>query len=118
MSANVSNQTSFLRTSREFPLESQPLSVELNKSYIDIAIAVNSRVIGIFPTNRAAITGESWFLTNQKQQTLRQIYPFTAAGNIAHGINTATIFGFTRIYGAFFRWHLLVSITLCGCNCR
>src|SRR5580692_4887231 len=102
MSINVVNQAPYLRTSRNFPEEAQPLSVELNRSYVDIASKVNDRVIGIFPTTRPAVTGESWFYNaNERQQTIRQIYTFTAAGNIAHGINTATIAGFTRIFGTF-----------------
>ena len=102
MSSNVTNQVPFLRTSRNFPEDSQPLSVELSKTYVDLANFVNARVIGIFPINRPAITGEQWFYNeNRKQQTLRQLYTFTSAGNIAHGINTANIAGFTRIYGTF-----------------
>jgi len=102
MSSNVVNQVSFLRTSREFPEELHTLAVEINKGYIDIANAVNSRTIGIFPKNRPAITGESWFITSQRQQTLRQVYTFTSAGSIPHGINFATIAGFTAIYGTIY----------------
>lgn len=102
MSSNVVNQAPFLRTSRNFPEEAQPLSVEMNKSYVDIASSVNDRTIGIFPTSRPALTGEAWFLVgNRKQQTFRQAYPFTGAGNITHGINLANISGFTRIFGSF-----------------
>ena len=65
MSQNVSNQVAFLRTTRNFPLDDpQQLSVEINRSYVDIANAVNTRTIGIFPTNMAAQGGESWFLTS------------------------------------------------------
>ena len=100
---NVINQTSFLRTSREFPNDPQLLTLELDKSYVDIANAVNSRTIGIFPVNRNVLTGESWFYNkNQKQNTLRQVYRFSTFTNplsIPHGINTTTIGGFTRIYG-------------------
>lgn len=102
MSGNLANQSPFLRTSRTFPTESQPLSVEIDRSYLDIANAVNQRTIGLFPIARSAITGESWFTNNnQKQQTLRQVYTFTTAGNIAHGINFSNISAFTRIYGTF-----------------
>jgi hypothetical protein len=102
MTTNIINAVPFLRTSRNFPLEAQPLAVEVNRSYIDIANAVNSRTIGLFPTNRSAITGESWFYAqDRRQQTLRQVYLFTAAGSIPHNINVATIAGFTRIYGTF-----------------
>lgn len=101
MTANVVNQVAYLRTSREFPEELKNLTIELSKAYIDTANAINVRTIGIFPVNRAAITGEGWYLNTQKQQTLRQVYQFTAAGSIAHGINTTQIAGFTRIYGTF-----------------
>lgn len=102
MSANVSNQVPFLRTSRNFPQDAQPLAVEINKSYVDIANCVNERTIGLFPMNRPAINGESWFLTgNLKQQAFRQVYKFTNTGNVAHGINTAAITGFTKCQGEF-----------------
>jgi len=103
MTANLNNPTSFLRTSREFPQDPELLSVELDKSYVDIANAVNARTIGIFPVNRNVLTGESWFFNqNKKQNTIRQVYRFTTFTSpllIPHGINTTTIGGFTRIYG-------------------
>lgn len=99
---NIVNQTPYLRTSRDFPQNSEHLAVELERSYIDIAQKMNDRTIGIFTTNRPSVTGESWFTSGQtKQQTLRQIYLVTGAGNIAHGINTSNIAGFVRIYGTF-----------------
>jgi hypothetical protein len=102
MSGPVINQVPYLRTTRNFPEESQPLSVELNRSYVDIASKINERTIGLFPTNRPAITGEKWFYNaNQQQQSIRQIYTFTSAGNIPHGINLSQIAAFTRIYGTF-----------------
>ena len=98
------NHDSYLRTSRNFPMEPQALAVEVNRSYVDIANAVNAKIIGIFPVNRSAVTGESWFLNGsaQRQQTLRQVYTFTAAGNIAHGLNLAQLSNITRIYGTIF----------------
>lgn len=93
----------YLRTSRDFPEEPHQLSVELERSYIDIANVVNQRIIGNFPVNAPTVTGEAWFLRggNSKQQTQRQVYTFSGAGTQAHGINTALISGFTRIYGTF-----------------
>lgn len=100
MTSNIANPVSFLRTSRNFPLDAQPLAVEVNRAYVDIAMAVNARTIGLFPTIRPAITGESWiFEENQRQQTLRQVYMFTGAGNIPHGIILADIDRFTRCWG-------------------
>ena len=102
MSSKVINQSPYLRTSRNFPEESQPLSVEINRSYVDIASKVNDRTIGLFPTTRPAITGEAWFYNkNERQQTIRQIYLITGAGNRPHGINLAQIAGMTRIWGTF-----------------
>lgn len=100
MSSNIPNRGNFLRTTRSFPVESQALGVELNKAYIDIATQVNNRISGLFATS-VTITGESWYLSgdNSKQQTLRQIYPITGAGNYPHGINLRNISGFSRIYG-------------------
>jgi hypothetical protein len=102
--SSIINQSPYLRTSRSFPEEdAKQLSVELNRSYVDIAQKMNSRTISLFPTNRPAITGESWFLTgNQKQQGLRQVYTFTSLpATIPHGITIANIYGFVRIFGAF-----------------
>jgi hypothetical protein len=102
MSTVVANQTPFLRTSRNFPLEMQPLAVELSRSYVDIAEKMNDRIIGIYPTNTPAITGESWFLTSHKQQTLRKIFTFTAAGNIPHGLIWTSIAQISpNSYGSF-----------------
>jgi hypothetical protein len=120
MSGNIVNSTPYLRTSRHFPQEPQPLAVEINRSYVDTANAVNQRTIGIFPTNVPAVTGESWFVTNnQRQQTFRRVYPFTAAGNIAHGIIFADITGFTRIYGTFTNgtnWYPLPYVDVTAAN--
>lgn len=98
------NQVAYLRTTREFPKELDQLSVESNKAYLDVANAVNSRTIGIFPTNSPAITGESWFITNQRQQTLRQVYTFTTTAPITHNVNGLhgiTPINFTRPFGTY-----------------
>lgn len=119
MSSNFAQSAPYLRTSREFPEEIQPLTVEINKSYVDIANAVNQRTIGLFPKGKVAITGESWFLTSSRQQTLRQVYTFTAAGNIAHGINTSQTGGFVRIFGTFTDgtvWYPLPYVNVVAAN--
>lgn len=109
MSTNIPNQVSFLRTTRLFPEDDHQLSVELNKCYVDIANAVNSRTIGIFAINRESVTGESWFvstnLTKQslRQQSLRQAYNFddsTLTFNHNLGLSSAT--NVTRIWGVFY----------------
>ena len=101
---NVLNQVPYLRTSRLFPEEIGQLVVEVNRSYTDIASAVNNRTISIFPVNRPAIGGESWFVTkNQRQQSLRQVYQFddltlTIPSNIDFPSTTNII----RMWGTFF----------------
>ena len=102
MSSNIVNQVPYLRTSRSFPQEAQPLAVEVNRSYIDVAEKVNDRIIGVYPTNHPAINGESWFVTSRKQQAFRQIYSFTATGSIAHGINWNSVYFISpNSYGSF-----------------
>ena len=100
MSGNIFNQAPFVRTSRSFPTDPQALSVEIDRAYIDLANNLNQRIIGLFAKNRPCINGESWFLNqNQRQQGIRQIYSFTGAGSIAHGLTLSQIPSFTRIYG-------------------
>lgn len=98
MSSNAINQTPFLRTSREFPKDLENLTQEVNKSYVDIANAVNNRTISLFPTTRPAITGESWFLMgNRRQQTYRQVYNMDGFNAIDHNINYSDVSTFTVI---------------------
>lgn len=92
----------YLRAQRLFPPDDlRALANENDHAYIDIANKVNERVIGIFAVNNPIVTGESWFITGQKQQSLRQVFTFTAAGAITHGINFASITGFTRGFGSY-----------------
>lgn len=100
----TTQRTPFLRVQRAFPQDPQALTVEVNKSYVDIANAVNNRTIGIFPVNAPVANGETWFVNGEtgKQQVLRQVYQFTSFSSpqsIAHGINLSQISAFTRIYG-------------------
>lgn len=105
MSTNIANQTPYLRTSRNFPENNnQALVVEINRAYLDTAEKMNDRTIGLYPTSTAAITGDKWYLAggNSRQQTLRQVYTFTAAGNIAHGINFSSVSQISpNSYGSF-----------------
>lgn len=100
----IVNQTPYLRTSRTFPEDIKQLTVEINKSYIDTANAVNARTIGIFTVNRPAITGEIFFVDkNQKQQVLRQVYLFSDSNLIFnHNINFSNANFFKIVYGEFF----------------
>lgn len=98
-------QSPYLRNQRKFPDEIKELTLQLDDSYIDIALKVNSRIIGVFSTNYMTQTGESWYLDGEpnKQQTLRRLYEFDDSNlTIAHGINFASITNFTRIYGTFY----------------
>ena len=72
---NYINPNPYLRTTREFPQDIKQLTQEVNKSYLDIANAVNARTIGIFGVARPSVTGESWYIFgNRRQQTARQIF--------------------------------------------
>ena len=102
MTTNIVNNMAYLRTSRKFPSDDVgTLALELDKSYIDTANAINTRIIGVFPTGRSAITGETWYLSGRKQQTLRQVFQFTGTSNIAHNIRFSQISGMTRMWGTY-----------------
>lgn len=120
MSSNVPNNVPFLRTSRNFPVEIQELTVEIDRAYLDIANAVNARTIGIYSTNASVTTGNSWFInSNQRNQTIRKIYTFSAAGNIAHGINLSQIAGIVKIEGTFTdgtNWYPLPYVDVTAAN--
>jgi len=99
---NVINQVPYLPTSRNFPVDLRQLSVEVDKANVDISNAVNNRTISLFPTNRPAINGESWFLSgNRRQEALRQVYNVSSTTPIAHGINTTNIDQFIRGFGSY-----------------
>lgn len=102
MSSNVVNQMPYLRTTREFPEEIHQLTVELSKSYLDMANVVNNRTIGLYPINKPAITGESYFIIkNERQQTFRQVYVFTSTASINHGITIIDPAQFTSCFGSY-----------------
>lgn len=67
--------------------------------YVDVAQKVNARTVGTFSVNRPSTTGESWFITSERLQTQRQLYPITTAGPYPHGIDLSQILGFSRIFG-------------------
>lgn len=100
---NNVNSSPYLRTSREFPEDLNRLCQEVNKSYLDIANVVNARTIGIYPTTRAAVTGNVYYLEGrQRYQSQREVYLF---GEIVAG-STLDIpyilngfFQFVNIYG-------------------
>lgn len=103
MTVNI-QQSPFLRVQRNFPATNlQALSVELDRSYTDIASKMNNRIIGVYPQNYPIAIGESWHVMGeQRQQSLRQIYTFTGTGNIAHNISfTSVSFISPNSYGSF-----------------
>lgn len=115
-------QAPYLREQRQFPYDDlRELANQSDHAYIDIAQKVNSRIIGAFAVGNQMVTGERWYLagSSQVQQTLRQVYTFTAAGNIAHGINFTTVSYFTRIYGAIYNgtnWYPLPYVDAAAAN--
>lgn len=99
---NPINQNAYLRTSREYPTEINALSQQVDKSYIDIANAVNERIIGLFPTSRPSQTGERWFLTTgDRRQTLRQVYSVSSATSFSHNISGLNPTQISRAWGTY-----------------
>lgn len=95
----------YLPRQRNFPNESpQALGVMIDKTYIEIASRVNERTIGLFAVNFSIITGDRWFFSgsSNSQQSLRQVYTFSGAGSIPHGLNWASISQISpKTYGSF-----------------
>lgn len=102
MSSQTFNQTPYLRTSWDFPEDAKQLSIELDRSFIDVANSINDRTIGIYASNKPVVNGETWFYDqNKKYQALRKIYSATSFANIPHNINTNNLVIFTKISGGF-----------------
>lgn len=97
----VVNPAPYLKTSRNFPEDAENLSNELNKTYIELAQTINNRTIGLYPVNKPAITGNSFFLTSARRQTLRQVYAFTTTATINHNITDLNLGDFTNCYGNY-----------------
>jgi hypothetical protein len=95
----------YLKGQWQFPYDDlRGLSHQVDIAYIDISSKVNARTIGLFAVNFPVVTGEKWYFSGSStpQQSLRQVYTFTGAGNIAHGINLATVSQFTsKCYGSY-----------------
>jgi hypothetical protein len=104
-SANNLQGTPYLKTQWQFPYDDlRGLSHQVDIAYIDIATKVNSRTIGTYANNYPIVTGERWYLSGSStgEQTLRQVYQFTGAGSIPHGINFASITLIThKCYGSY-----------------
>lgn len=98
---SVVNSVPYLKNSREFPEDAENLSTELDKTYIEIAQAVNLRTIGLYSINKPSITGNSYFLTSSRRQTLRQVYVFSTTVPINHGIRDIFPIDFTNCTGTY-----------------
>jgi hypothetical protein len=98
---NIINTAPYLRTSWLFPPEIGQLTVELQRSYTSIAENVNVRTIGLYPTNFPSVTGNGYFFTSRRQQSLRQLYYFTSTSNINIGFKLANIGQIIQMYGIY-----------------
>jgi hypothetical protein len=114
MNNNLS-QVSFLIKTRDFPKDAALLSGVLDRTYIDIANAVNNRVISIFAITKPTQTGETWYLDgNIRYQALRQVYTFTSTSDIPIGFKFSAISSFSRMSGTYTdgtSWYGLVPAT-------
>lgn len=88
-------QSPYLRVQRDFPgNDIKMLAVQSDKAYIDVAQAVNSRIIGTHAIGQLIVIGEKWYFTgsNTGQQALRKIFNFSSTGSFSHGINFSSVF--------------------------
>jgi len=102
---NQFHRQPYLKVQWNFPNDNvRDMSSQMDKAYIDIATKVNQRIIGTYPVNFLSVTGERWYFAGSSlgQQSLRQVYPFTTAGSIPHGLNWADVSKISpRSYGSF-----------------
>lgn len=101
MNFNAINQAPFVKTSRLFPEDMPSLIQELTVSYTESSSALNDRIIGLYPSNRPAVTGQSYYITTQKKQGLRQIYTFQNTNDIPIGFKLSSIFTVPHAYGSY-----------------
>lgn len=110
---NIINKVAYIKSSREFPADLEQIANILTRSYVEIAGSINDRTIGLFPSNRPAITGNSYYVfQNKRQQSLRQVYVFTDTTNIPHNIDTTTISYIGSMYGQYTdgtNWYGLIA---------
>ena len=75
--------------------------------YNELTTYNNQRTIGLFPTLRGTITGESWYINQaQRQQSIRQVYtlagPITSVTTqIPHNIPPNSFTNIVRLWGTF-----------------
>ncbi len=103
MNESIFNQNAFLRTQTSFPTDIDELVSQLDKNWVDTANAINNRIISLFAINKSVITGETWYIfQNKKQQTLRRVYIFgaiAAGGTLNIPINITNFDQFSDIWG-------------------
>ena len=126
MNPNPINQSPFLRTARQFPVDMDNLRVELNTMYNEVSTYINDRSIALFPINRPSQIGDAWYLTTQKQNALRQVYTYSETVpptplTVAHNINLESLTNFTRIWGTFYNataatWNTLPYVDIVAAN--
>lgn len=113
--SKIVNEVAYIKSSREFPADLAQLATILTRAYPEIANAINERTIGLFPSNRSAITGNAYYLfQNKKQQSLRQAYTFTTTANIPHGIDFLQVAYIGAMYGQYTdgtNWYGLIAGT-------
>lgn len=108
---NIVNNAPYLTDQRDFAQDGEQLTRDLDKSYVDIANAVNSRTIGIYAINRPSVTGNQYHPENKKLQSLRQLYTFTGTSTIPHGINFTKAPYMAHMEGYFYdgtNWYGLI----------
>lgn len=102
---NQFHRQPYLKQQWMFPNEeAKPLASQMDKAYIDIALKVNSRIIGTYAINFFSVTGEKWYFSGSSttQQSQRRVYTFTSAGSIPHELNWPEVSSISpRSYGTF-----------------
>jgi len=98
---NTINNTPYLRSTREFPENISDIAFQCNKSYLEIANAVNQRIIGIYPVGKSAVNGKAYHFTSKKQQGLRQMYSFSATTDIDLGFKLNSLDKIIQMYGTY-----------------
>ena len=109
----------FLPVNQTFSDDDKQFLIQITQRDRDIARYLNIREIAVYDLNQNP-SGRQWFNSanvQQKRNAFRQVYTFTATGNIAHGltgITLCTAYGEftdgTNFYGAIYA----SSVTIAG----
>lgn len=97
----IINTSPYMDNQRKFPTDAELLSREVDRAYVESAQAINERTIGLYPRNRPAVTGNSWYFTSQRKQSLRQLYQIDSFSNKPHMIDYATVEYFAGCFGSY-----------------